>query len=194
MKNIIIFGPPGTGKGTLSKRLAIELDLKHISTGDIIRKNQENNTKIGNITERMTSSGNLIPDNIINEMIKQEIIEGGECHGFIFDGFPRTAGQAKMIDQLLNKRGNPISEIIYLDTPKWIAKNRVIERGKYSERKDDTPEVFENRWSVYSNDTIPAINYFKSRGLFHTIDGCKDIDDVYRDVISIIKKTSQHHY
>jgi len=103
MENIIIFGPPGTGKGTMSEKISEEFKLRHISTGDIIRKNQEEKTKIGLLADKIVNDGNLLPDNIVNEMVKYEIINDKESIGFIFDGFPRTAGQAKMLDQFLNK-------------------------------------------------------------------------------------------
>lgn len=186
MKNIIIFGPPGTGKGTMSKKLSEEFGLRHISTGDIIRKNQQEKTKIGLIADRIVDSGGLLPDNIVNEMIKQEIIDDKNSSGFIFDGFPRTPGQAKMLDQFLNRRGTPVTAVIHLDVPEWVAQNRIIERGKTSLRKDDTMEAFPKRWSAYANDTVPAIEYFSGRGRVSVVNSENPIDDVYAEVRSII--------
>lgn len=186
MKNIIIFGPPGTGKGTMSKKLSMELGLHHISTGDIIRRNQEEKTKIGLLADKIVNSGGLLPDDIVNEMIKQEIIDNSNSSGFIFDGFPRTSGQAKMLDQFLNKRGTPVTVAIHLDVPLWVAQNRIIERGKTSLRKDDTMEAFPRRWEAYNNDTVPAISYFSGRGRVSVVNSDRSVDEVYDDVIKII--------
>lgn len=186
MKNIIIFGPPGTGKGTMSKKLSEEFGLRHISTGDIIRKNQEEKTKIGLLADRIVNGGGLLPDDVVNEMIKQEIIDDKKSSGFIFDGFPRTTGQAKMLDQFLNKRGTPVTAVIHLDIPKWVAQNRIIDRGKTSLRKDDTIEAFPTRWNAYTSDTVPAIEYFSGRGYVSIVDSEKSIDEVYNEVKSII--------
>jgi adenylate kinase len=188
MKNIIIFGPPGTGKGTMSKKISEEFGFRHISTGDIIRKNQEEKTKIGLLADRIVNAGGLLPDDIVNEMIKQEIIDDTKSIGFIFDGFPRTPGQAKMLDQFLNKRGNPLSVAIHLDVPKWVAQNRIIERGKVSGRLDDTMEAFPKRWNAYQGETTPAMNYFEGRGKVSVVNSEKAIEEVYSEVRRIIEE------
>jgi adenylate kinase len=186
MKNIIVFGPPGTGKGTVSKRLSEEFGLKHISTGDIIRKNQEEKTKIGQLADKIVDGGNLLPDNIVNEMIKQEIIDNPNVTGFIFDGYPRTAEQAKVLDQFLNQRGTPVSKAIFLNTPKWVVLNRIIDRGRQSGRKDDTQEIFGTRWEAYQKQTVPALNYFTERGRVIEIDGDREMEVVYSDCKNVI--------
>lgn len=187
MKNIIIFGPPGTGKGTMSEKIAEEFGFRHISTGDIIRKNQRERTKIGLIADKMkVSEGNLLPDDIINEMVKQEIIDDKKSIGFIFDGFPRTAGQAKMLDQFLNHKKTPVTEVVYLDTPKWVVLERILKRGETSERADDNKEVFKTRWEAYKKDTIPAIEYFEGRGKVTRVNGEQTIDEVYKEIKNII--------
>lgn len=181
MKNIIIFGPPGTGKGTMSEKIAEDFGFRHISTGDIIRKNQEQKTKIGLLADRIIDGGNLLPDDIVNEMVKQEIIDDKESTGFIFDGFPRTAGQAKMLDQFLNYKKTPV-EVIHIDTPKWVVLDRIVKRGKTSGRKDDNVEVFKTRWDVYQKDTVPALEYFRGRGKVVEINGEQTIDEVYGEI------------
>lgn len=186
MKNIIIFGPPGTGKGTMSEKLAKEFSFRHISTGDIIRKNQEEKTKIGLLADKIVNAGNLLPDDIVNEMIKQEIIDNPKAPGFIFDGYPRTSGQAKTLDQFLNKRKTPVSKVIHLDTDKYIVKSRIIERGKTSGRKDDNAEAFDTRWQAYQTQTVPALNYFEGRGVVAKVNGEQTIDEVYAEVKGII--------
>ena len=187
MKNIIIFGPPGTGKGTVSKRLADELGIRHISTGDIVRKNQKERTKIGLLADKIVNEGNLLPDNVVNEMMKQELISDTTSTGFIFDGFPRTSGQAKMLDQFLHKKKTPVTQVIHLDTPKWIVKNRIIERGKTSGREDDTAGVFDTRWAAYQSQTVPALGYFQGRGKVIEINGDQTMDEVFEAVKKIIE-------
>lgn len=179
MKNIIIFGPPGTGKGTMSVKLAADYNLRHISTGDIIRKNQEERTKIGLLADKIVNSGGLLPDDIVNEMMKQEIISDTTSGGFIFDGFPRTAAQAKMLDQFLNYRKTPVTKVIHLDSPKNIVLQRIVDRGKVSGRKDDNAEAFKKRWTAYQTQTLPALSYFKGRGVVVDVDGIGEIDVVY---------------
>jgi len=186
MKNIIIFGPPGTGKGTMSEKIAEEFGFRHISTGDIIRQNQKDKTKIGLLADKIVDGGGLLPDHVVNEMIKQEIIDDTKSTGFIFDGFPRTAGQAKMLDQFLNKKGAPIDAVIFLDTPKWVVQERIVNRGKTSGRKDDNKTAFMIRWEAYQNETIPAVEYFRGRGKVIEVDGEKSIDEVYAEFKTII--------
>jgi adenylate kinase len=186
MKNIIIFGPPGTGKGTMSEKLAEEFGFRHISTGDIIRKNQEDKTKIGVLADRMVNAGKLLPNKIVNEMMKQEIIDDKTSKGFIFDGYPRTVSQAKMLDQLLNYNKTPVTKVIYLDSPKITVLNRIIERGKTSGRKDDNIEAFQIRWQAYQSQTAPALSYFEGRGVVERVNGEQTIDEVYSEVKKII--------
>lgn len=182
MKNIIIFGPPGTGKGTMSLKLSKEFGLRHISTGDIIRRNQEDKTKIGMLADKIVNGGGLLPDDIVNEMIKQELIDDTKSIGFIFDGFPRTSGQAKMLDQFLNKRGTPITKVIHLDSQKHIVMERIMARGLDGGRKDDNLESFKVRWEAYKKETIPALEYFKGRGMVSVVSGENSIEEVYLEV------------
>ena len=185
MKNIIIFGPPGTGKGTVSKKIATDFGLMHISTGDIIRKNQEDKTKIGLLADKIVDQGGLLPDDIVNELIRQEIIENVGV-GFIFDGFPRTPSQTRMLDEFLFKRKNPVTKVIHLDCPLWVAQNRIIERGKTSNRKDDNIESFLVRWDAYQRESLPSLDYFESRGKVVRVDGDREIEVVYEEIKSII--------
>lgn len=186
MNNIIIFGPPGAGKGTMSKKIAKETGAIHLSTGDIIRKNQEEKTKIGIMADKIVDGGGLLPDDIVNEMVKQEVIDTNSYVGYIFDGFPRTSGQARMLDEFMHRRGTPISHVIFLDVPKNVVFNRIIERGKTSNRKDDTEEAFPKRWNAYNKETKPVLAYFEGRGKVSTIDGSKDIERVYQDLLEVI--------
>lgn len=184
MKNIIIFGPPGNEKRTLSEKLSDEFGIKHISSGDIIRKNQKEKTKIGLIADKIINGGGLFPDKIINELLKQEVIDSKKPSGFIFDGFPRTSAQAKMLDQFLNKKGIPITHVIHLDIPKLVVLNRIIKGEQLSEMNDNI-DIFKTKWSLYQSQTISAIDYFSGRGKVIKINGDRAIDEVYEE----IKKT-----
>lgn len=189
MKNIIIFGPPGAGKGTQSSKIIEEFELNHISTGDLIRRNQEEGTKIGKIADKMkVNEGNLLPDNVVNEMIKQEIIDNGDITGYIFDGFPRSNGQAKMLDEFLHHRGVPINLVIYLDLDKHVACDRIVERGKTSGRADDTKEAFPTRWAAYQSTTLPIIQYFEGRSKVTKIDADQSIDEVFEEIKTAINE------
>jgi len=190
MKNIIIFGPPGTGKGTMSEKLSKEYGFKHISTGDIIRKNQEEKTKIGILADKIVNSGGLLPDDIVNEMIKQEIINNSDSIGFVFDGYPRTSAQAKMLDQLLNYKKMPLC-VIHLESSKNTVLNRILKRGETSNRKDDNEETFKTRWQAYQSQTVPALNYFENKRTVYTINGENDINIVYDEIKKVVDGDNQ---
>jgi len=190
MKNIIIFGPPGTGKGTQSKKIIEEFGIRHISTGDIIRKNQEEKTKIGLLADKIVNEGNLLPDKVVNEMIKQELINDTTSTGFIFDGFPRRPGQAKMLDQFLHKKGTPINLVIHLDIEKDVACERIVNRGKTSGREDDTREAFPTRWAAYQKETLPVISYFNGRSKVVKINSNQTVEEVYTEIKEAINEES----
>jgi adenylate kinase len=166
MKNIILIGPPGAGKGTQAKLISEKLGLIHISTGDLIREEQAKDTKIGKLANQMTDRGNFLPDNIVTTMVKQKVIDNPNAAGFIFDGFPRTVDQAKSLDEFLNSRKTPISKIILLEVTDDIIKKRISERAIATNRPDDTPEVLQTRLDVYKKQTLPVLNYYKNSYLF----------------------------
>ena len=138
------------------------------------------------LADKIVNSGGLLPDDIVNKMIKQEIINDTNTNGFIYDGFPRTATQAKMLDQFLNYRKTPITNVIHLDSPKHIVLQRILDRGKISGRKDDNAEVFKTRWSAYKTQTLPALKYFEGRGVVVDVDGIGEIDEVYERIKTVM--------
>ena len=176
MKNIILIGPPGAGKGTQAKLVSEKLGLIHISTGDLIREEQANDTKIGKLANQLIDKGNFLPDNIVITMVKQKIINNPKAAGFIFDGFPRTVDQAKSLDEFLNIRKTPINKIVLLNISDDVIKNRITERASKENRADDTPEVVQNRINVYNKQTVPVLSYYKTSSLFAANRGIVNIE------------------
>jgi adenylate kinase len=184
MKNVIIFGPPGIDRSSISRRLSEEFGLRLISTGDLIRRNQVEKTKIGVLADRIMGDGGLLPDHIINEMVKQEIISDNNSAGFIFDGFPRTSGQAKMLDEFMHKKKMPISAAIYLDAQKHVVLERMMLKEQGAEEVDKVN--FQVKWATYMSETIPAILYFNGRGKVSTVDGSADTERVYENLRGVL--------
>ena len=190
MNNIILMGPPGAGKGTQSKLICEKLGLIHLSTGDLIREEQANNTKIGKLATQLADQGNFLPDNIVTTIVKQKIIDNPNATGFIFDGFPRTVDQAKALDDFLIARKTPISKIVLLEIAPEVIKERIMARAESENRPDDTPEVIETRINNYVSKTMPVINYYKSSHLFTnqrsivSLDASKTKEEVFVELES----------
>lgn len=192
MKNIILIGPPGAGKGTQAKMIAEKLGLMHISTGDLIREEQKNDTKIGKLATQLIDKGHFLPDTVVNQMVKQKIIDNPSVAGFIFDGFPRTVDQAKTLDEFLNLRKTPISKVIMLDTSNEIIVQRITERAAIENRPDDSPEVINTRIETYKKQTLPVVNYLKEGHLFagnrkvDVIDASKTREEIFADISALL--------
>jgi adenylate kinase len=176
MKNIILIGPPGAGKGTQSKLVSEKIGLIHISTGDLIREEQTNDTKIGKLANQLIDKGLFLPDNIVITMVKQKVIDNPNAKGFVFDGFPRTVDQAKALDEFLNARKTPITKIILLEISDEVIKKRINERATKENRPDDSPEVIQTRINVYNKQTVPVLNYYKNSYLFAANRGIVNIE------------------
>lgn len=192
MKNIILIGPPGAGKGTQSRMISQKLGLIHISTGDLIREEQKKDTKIGKLATQLIDQGNFLPDTIVIPMVKQKIIDNSTASGFVFDGFPRTVDQAKSLDEFLNARKTPITKVVLLEISDAIVKTRTAERAALESRPDDSPEVVQNRIAIYKKQTAPVINYYKNGYLFAanrgvvSIDASKSKEEVFSELESVI--------
>src|SRR5687768_12739088 len=165
MLNIILFGPPGSGKGTQATRLVDAYNLVHISTGDLFRSEMEAGTELGQQANQFMSRGELVPDEVTIGILRNKMLSHRDAHGFIFDGFPRTVPQAEALDQLLSMMDQQIDALIMLDVPEEEIVQRILLRGQNSSREDDNDEqIVRNRFKVYQEKTAPIYNYYEARG------------------------------
>ena len=189
MLNLVLFGPPGAGKGTQAEFLIESFQLDHLSTGDLLRSEMAAGTKLGLEAKSYMEKGELVPDAVVIGMIASKLESNKESKGYIFDGFPRTVDQAKALDQLLNKNGTPISAMLSLEVEKQELIDRLLNRGKSSGRADDQDQsVIENRINVYNEKTLPLIEYYKPQGKHFGINGMGTIDDIAGRLKDVIKK------
>jgi adenylate kinase len=189
MYNLVLFGPPGAGKGTQSEKIIEKFNLTHISTGDLFRKHLNEGTELGKLARKYMDEGNLVPDEVVIKMVGLKIREGKKSNGFIFDGFPRTVNQAEALDKLLEGSGNKISGMILLDVDEEELTSRILLRGKTSGRTDDQDlDKVNNRIKVYKEETIPVATYYKNQGKLKTINGVGSIEDIFNNISGVIEK------
>ena len=182
--NLVIFGAPGSGKGTQSELLIKNYGLRHISTGDVLRDNLRRGTPLGLTARDYMDKGQLVPDDLIIDMLAGVLDspEGRDARGVIFDGFPRTIAQAEALERLLADRGEAVTAVIGLEVDEDELVERIIARGKLTGRSDDNPETVQNRLKVYHNQTSPLKEYYEQRGLYHAIEGMGGIDKVFERI------------
>ena len=189
MVNFLIFGPPGSGKGTQSVRLAEKFNLLHLSTGDMLRAEISAGTELGKKMSLIMSKGELVPDGVVIEMIAHKIDNSKGSAGFLFDGFPRTVAQTVSLEKMLNDRGMKIDQMLVLDVDHDELVMRLIARAELSGRPDDKdPAVIENRIDVYKDKTEPIINYCNQKGLYQPVNGMGSIDDIFKRLSDYMKK------
>lgn len=187
MLNIILFGPPGAGKGTQSENIISKYNLTHISTGDLFRKHLKEGTELGKTAQKYMDEGRLVPDAVVIGMVDDKINGSTESNGFILDGFPRTVAQAEALDALLEKKGAPIKGMIALDVPKEELIARIQERGKTSGRTDDQDLAkIETRIQVYLDETLPVAKYYEGKGKFTSIHGVGSIEEIFAKISATI--------
>ena len=189
MLNIVLFGPPGAGKGTQSAKLLEHYSLNHISTGDILRAEMKNETELGIQAKDIINRGELVPDSVVIGMIESFIDSKKDSKGFIFDGFPRTVPQAEALDQLLKDRNTSVSTMLALSVPDEELRVRLKERAKVSGRVDDQDdEKINKRIEVYKNETLPVAEFYKSQDKFSEINGVGSIDDIFQQLTSQVNQ------
>mgnify|MGYP006307513623 CR=1 FL=1 len=188
MTNLIIFGPPGSGKGTQSKKIAHKYDLFHISTGDIFRKEIKNKTKLGLKVKSIIDEGKLVPDDLVMKVLEKAFDSCKKSKGAVFDGFPRTNQQARELDKLLSSKNQKINIVISLEVSEDELLKRLVNRSKEMDRTDDTVEIIQNRLKVYRDQTQPLIEYYKEKGLFKAINGIGEVDEIFERICREIEK------
>lgn len=188
MLNIVLFGPPGAGKGTQSEKLIEKYNLKHLSTGDILRSAIQNQTPLGLEAKRFIDKGELVPDETVIGLIGKELDEHKDVLGFIFDGFPRTTHQAQELDKMLAGKSISITLMMALEVDHEELVKRLLNRGILSARTDDSNvDVIENRIKVYNEYTMVVADYYKNQGKFKAIDGMGTIDEIFSRLCKAIK-------
>lgn len=191
MLNVVIFGAPGSGKGTQSAKLIDEYGLYHISTGDVLREHIKNGTELGKIADSFISKGQLIPDDLMIRILDDVLEkEAAGKKGVIFDGFPRTIPQAEVLKELLKKRNTDLHAVIGLEVPEDELMERMIQRGKQSGRSDDNPETIKNRLKVYHSQTQPLQEYYINEGKYLPIKGSGVVDEIFNDIAASLEKAT----
>ena len=186
MFNFILFGPPGSGKGTQSIKIAEKYNLAHISTGDIFRRNIKEKTELGIKVQSIIERGELVPDELLIDILDDAMNQVSGKDGFVFDGFPRTCQQARDMDILLSSKKESVSLVLSLDVNDKEILGRLLKRAELEGRKDDTKEVIENRLSIYNKQTQPLIKFYKEQNKFTSVNGIGSIEEIFNSICAAI--------
>lgn len=187
MKNIVIFGAPGAGKGTQSDKLIEKYGLGHISTGDVLRNEIKNGTELGKTAKGYIDNGQLIPDDLMVSILASVYDGFGKEHaGVIFDGFPRTIPQAEALKKMLAERGHQIDAMIELSVPEDELMARLLNRGKLTGRSDDNEETIKKRLDVYHSQTAPLIDWYENEGIHHHVEGLGTVDEIFDRICAVV--------
>ena len=188
MLNIVIFGAPGSGKGTQSEKIVEKYGINHISTGDVLRAEMKNGTELGKTAKGYIDQGQLIPDELMIDILASVFDSFKDSKGVIFDGFPRTIAQAEALKKMLAERGQDVSVMVDLEVPEDELMVRLIKRGKDSGRADDNEETIKKRLHVYHSQTAPLIDWYKNEGKYQHIHGLGTMDAIFADIVAAVEK------
>ncbi|MFH1160198.1 MAG: adenylate kinase [bacterium] len=188
MLNLIFFGPPGVGKGTQAVKVANHYDLVHVSTGDILRAEITLETELGLKVKDIIASGELVPDELLIEILDNTCDKHLGANGFIFDGFPRTIGQAEALDSMMDRRNCRITQVLSLEVPEPELLRRLINRAKEEGRTDDTEDVIKNRLVVYYRHTKPLITHYTNQRILTKVYGMGNIEGIFKSLCQIIDR------
>lgn len=191
MLNVVLFGPPGSGKGTQAQKIIEKYGLVHISTGDILRAEVAAQTELGRQAKAIMDKGELVSDGIVIEMIKKKLEEHKTGNGFIFDGFPRTVEQARALRNALTEFDERVSVMISLDVPREELVKRLEKRGQDEGRSDDNPDTINNRIDVYERQTIPVTYYYDKMHKHFAVDGIGKVDQIFKRIVKVIDKNNK---
>jgi adenylate kinase len=188
MKNLVLFGPPGAGKGTQSEKLIQKYGFVHISTGDLFRWHTKNDTPLGKKVKEIMNSGALVPDEITIAMLKEELDKNPNAKGFLFDGFPRTVPQAEALDKFMKDNGSAIHHVVALDVAEAEVRTRIAKRRATENRVDDEEEKLNKRITEYFTKTIHVLPYYEKQGRLDAVHGVGEIQTIFDDVCKAIDK------
>jgi len=194
MLNIVLFGPPGAGKGTQSEKLIEKFHLIHLSTGDLLRSEITQQTELGIQAKLLMDKGELVPDAVVIGMIRSKLEHNQKANGFIFDGFPRTSAQAEALDNLLSEKNTNISCMLALEVDNEELTKRLLLRGKDSGRADDqNEEIIRNRIKEYNNKTAPLKDFYSGQNKYHAVNGIGSIDEIFDSLCTEISSVHQYN-
>jgi len=188
MINLVLFGPPGAGKGTQSEKLIQKYGFVHISTGDLFRWHTKNDTALGKRVKEIMNSGALVPDEITIAMLKEELDKNPQAKGFLFDGFPRTVPQAEVLDKFMKANNSAIHHIVALDVSEEEVRTRIAKRRTVENRVDDEEEKLNKRITEYFSKTIHVLPYYKNQGRLDTVHGIGAIEDIFKNICAVLDK------
>ncbi len=189
MFNIVLFGPPGSGKGTQSEKLIEKYSLIHLSTGDLLRKEMKAGTPLGNEAKSLIEKGQLVPDEVVVGMISSALDANPQAKGFLFDGFPRTIAQAEALDKLLTLKKTAIQVVLFLMVNEEELITRLVGRAKTSGRLDDAdPEIQRRRQEIYKNETLPVAGYYQNQDKVERIEGEGSVEEIFQRLCNVIQE------
>ena len=186
MRNLVLFGPPGAGKGTQSEKLIAKYGFVHISTGDLFRWHTKNDTELGKRVKEIMNSGELVPDSITIAMLEEEVNKNPQASGFLFDGFPRTVPQAEALDKFMADHQSAIHNVIALDVSEEELRKRIAKRRSESNRADDEEEKLNKRVNEYFSKTIHVLPFYEQQGRLRTINGIGDIEEIFKAICGLL--------